>query len=214
MNSETLGIDNRAILGKLFQEAFGTVPVYITVPLGKQSQADMSGFNPRVLEEIEYDDPKLESIYGTPIVFPVLFKGGIYRVYNDKGQIVTKDFEDLWLPATTMVDFSRPKNIVKTNMLGANGTVKEIYGFDDWQIRIRTLCILGKLYAREYAEKLNEFNEIIEPIEVEGSIFSKKKIWRIVIEDFEEKSLEGRPNVIPIEMQCVSDDAIEFAITV
>jgi hypothetical protein len=213
MNSDTLGLDNRAILGQLFKAAFGTVPVYFTIPLGKEKQADLSGFKPEILEEVTYEDAERLSVYGTPIIFPIEFKGGTYKVYNDKGQIVEKKFQDLLLPATTMVDFGRPKNIIKTNMLGANGTVKEIYGFDDWQIRIRTLCIKGELEAREYVERLNEFNEIVQPIEVHSSIFSKKKIYRICIEDFQEKSLEGRPNVIPIELSCVSDEAIEFEIT-
>jgi hypothetical protein len=213
MNNETLGLDNRAILGQLFKTAFGTMPVYLTVPLGKEKQADLSGFKPEILEEVTYEDALRKSLYGTPIIFPVLFKGGTYKVYQDRtGKIVDEEFEDLWLPATTMVDFGRSKNIIKTNMLGNEGTVKEVYGFDDWQVRIRILCIKGEFSARKYVDKLNNFNRIIKPISVEGSLFSAKSIDSIVIESLEEKSVEGSPNVIPIELSCVSDEAMEITI--
>ena len=213
MNSENFGIDNRIYLGQLFKAAFGTVPVYLTVPIGKEKPADLSGYKPEMIEDITYEDTLIKSIYNTPIIFPVVFKGGQHKVYNDKGQIIYRDYQDLLLPATTMVDFGRAKNIVKTNMLGANGTVKEIYGFDDWNIRIRTLCIKGELQAREYVERLHQFNEIIGPIEIESALFSIKNINSIVIEELNEKSLEGQPNVIPIEMNCVSDEDIQIIIS-
>lgn len=213
MNSKTFGIDNRAYLGQLFKAAFGTVPVYLTIPIGKEKAVDLSGYNAELIEPAIYEDVERLSIYGTPIIFPVLFKGGVYNIYNSKGQVVKKEFQDLLLPGTTMVDFGRAKNIITTNMLGSNGTVKEIYGFDDWNIRIRTLCIKGDLQAREYVDRLHEFNEIIGAIEIESSIFSKKSIYSIVIDELNEKSLEGQPNVIPIEINCLSDEAIEFVIT-
>ena len=213
MNSENFGIDNRIYLGQLFKAAFGTVPVYLTVPIGKEKPAGRSGYKPEMIEDITYEDTLIKSIYNTPIIFPVVFKGGQHKVYNDKGQIIYRDYQDLLLPATTMVDFGRAKNIVKTNMLGANGTVKEIYGFDDWNIRIRTLCIKGDLQAREYVERLHQFNEIIGPIEIESALFSKKMIHSIVIEELNEKSLEGQPNVIPIEINCVSDEDIQIIIS-
>ena len=211
MDSNLFGIDNRAVLGQLFKTAFGVSPVYITVPIGKPKQVKIEGFNPSVKDEFVNEDQVLKSVYGTPIVFPVQFRGGDYPVYDWYGKPKMKRYDDLWLPATTMVDFSRAKNVIKTNVLGANGTIKEVFGFDDWNIRIRMLCINDNKYkAREYADMLQDWFEIAGGINVFGSIFSKKEIYNIVIENIDIKSVTGSPDVIPIEMTAVSNEPIEI----
>ena len=43
-----------------------------------------------------------------------------------------------------------------------------------------------------------------------GSIFSKKEIYNIVIEDFDVRSVTGSPNVIPIELSAVSNEPVEI----
>ena len=205
------GIDNRAVLGQLFKAAFGVAPVYMTVPLGNPEPVRIEGFNPSIKEEFINEDQILKSVYGTPIIYPVQFRGGEYPIYDWYGKPKMKRYDDLWLPATTMLDFSRAKNIIKTNVLGMNGTVKEVFGFDDWQIRIRMLCLNDNKYtAREYADRLQDWFEIAGGINVFGSIFSKKEIYNIVIEDFDVKSVAGSPDVIPIEMSAVSNEPVEI----
>lgn len=215
MESKTLGLDNRAYVGQLFKAAFGVMPVYITIPLGKTKQADMSGYHPKIMESILPEEAERISIYGTPIVFPMKFLGGDkFLKYDDKGRLVDFSLSDFWLPDATMADFSRAKNIIKTNTLGANGTIKEIYGFDDWHIRIRTLCIRNKEFSeREQEKKILEWFQVVGSIGIEGYLFTKKNIKSIVLEDIDIKSISGSPNVIPIEITAVSDEAIELAIT-
>ena len=211
MDSKLFGIDNRAALGQLFKVAFGATPVYITVPIGKTGEVKIEGFNPSVKEDEINEDEILKSVYGTPIIYPVQFSGSEYPVYDFYGKLIKKTFEDLWLPATTMVDFSRAKNIIKTNVIGINGTVKEYFGFDDWQIRIRMLCLNDNKYtARQYADIIQDWFEIAGGINVRGSIFSKKEIYNIVIEDIDIKTLAGSPGVIPIELSCSSNEPVEI----
>lgn len=211
MDSNLFGIDNRAVLGQLFRTAFGVSPIYIVEPLGKPEEIKIEGFNPSVKDDFINEDQVLKSVYGTPIIFPVQFRGGDYPVYDWYGKPKMKRYDDLWLPATTMVDFSRAKNAIKTNVLGANGTVKEIFGFDDWNIRIRMLCINDNKYkAREYADMLQDWFEIAGGINVFGSILSKKEIYNIVIENIDIKSVTGSPDVIPIELSAVSNEPVEI----
>lgn len=211
MDSNLFGIDNRAVLGQLFRTAFGVSPIYIVEPLGKTEEIKIEGFNPSVKDEFINEDQVLKSVYGTPIIFPVQFRGGDYPVYDWYGKPKMKRYDDLWLPATTMVDFSRAKNVIKTNVLGANGTVKEIFGFDDWNIRIRMLCLNDNRFkAREYADMLQDWFEIAGGINVFGSIFSKKEIYNIVIESIDIKSVTGSPDVIPIELSAVSNEPVEI----
>lgn len=206
MDSKLFGIDNRVALGQLFKTAFGVVPVYMTVPIGKTNEVKIEGFNATIKDEDINEDEILTSVYGTPIIYPVSFEGGNYPIYDFYGKPKMKTYEQIWLPATTMVDFNRAKNVIKTNVLGANGTIKEIFGFDDWQIRIRMLCLNDNKYkAREYADILQDWFEIAGGINVRGSIFSKKEIYNIVIDDIEIKTLAGSPNVIPIEMSASSN---------
>jgi len=213
VDSKLFGIDNRVALGQLFKTAFGVAPVYMTVPIGKTNEVKIEGFNPSVKEEDINEDEILKSVYNTPIIYPVQFSGSEYPVYDFYGKLIKKTFEDLWLPATTMVDFSRAKNTIKTNVLGANGTVKEYFGFDDWQIRIRMLCLNDNKYkAKEYLELITEWSRIAGSINIRGSIFSKKEIYSLSIDDIDIKTLAGSPNVIPVELTASSDEAIEIFI--
>lgn len=211
MDSKTFGIDNRAILGQLFKAAFGTSPVYMAVPIGTPEPVVIEGFNPSINPDFVNEDKILTSVYRTPIIYPVQFRAGSYPIYDWYGKPKMKEFGDLWLPGTTMLDFDRAKNVIKTNVLGANGTVKEVFGFDDWQIRIRMLCLDDNKYtARQYVDMLQDWFEIAGGINVFGSIFSKKEIYNIVIEDFSVKTLAGSPGVIPIEMSAVSNEPVEI----
>lgn len=211
MDANLLGIDNRAVLGDLFRTAFGVAPVYITVPLGEQKYSKIEGFYPELTQDPENPDEILMSDYGTPIIYPVKFIGGEYPIYDWYGKPGKRNYEDLWLPATTMLDFSRAKNIIKTNVLGANGTVKEVFGFDDWQIRIRSLCIKDKkMTAMQYADRLQDWFEVAGGIKVQGSIFGMKEIYNIVIENFDIKSVSGSPGVIPVELTACSNEPVEI----
>ena len=201
-------MDDRYNISQLFKLAFGTnLPVYLTVPIGKEPArtAEYSS-----IRTVEREEAMRLSKLGTPIVFPVKFTAGSYKFYDYRSKIVEKHLADFWLPPATMVDFSRVKNISRTDVIGGNGTVKEIYGFDDWQIRIRTVCHNDELSSREYEKRLIEWSEVIQSISVEGDLFGWKNIHNLVIESIDIRSLEGAPNIIPIDLNCISDEPFEL----
>lgn len=201
-------MDNRYNISQLFKLAFGTnLPVYLTVPIGKEP-AHTAEYGS--IRTVGRDEAMRLSKLGTPIVFPVKFTAGSYKFYDYQSKIVEKQLADFWLPPATMVDFSRVKNIRHTDVIGGNGTVKEIYGFDDWQIRIRTVCHNDELSSREYEKRLIEWSEVIQSISVEGDLFGWKNIHNLVIESIDIRSLEGTPNIIPIELNCISDEPFEL----
>lgn len=203
-------MDSRYAISQLFELAFGVKnPVYLTVPIGKQKNIDIQ-YPTIKIKESELEEAGRFSRFGTPIIFPIKFKGGSYKVYDSKGKIQLQQFEDFWFPPATMVDFTRPKNITKTDVLGGNGTVKEIFGFDDWNIRIRTLCIKDEFTAREYEKKIIDFEKIVQSISIEGDLFGWKDIHNLTIDEIDIKSIDGSPNVIPIELMCSSDEPFEL----
>ena len=201
-------MDNRYNISQLFKLAFGTnLPVYLTVPIGKEPTHTAEYGSIRTVGR---EEAMRLSKLGTPIVFPMKFTAGSYKFYDYQSKIVEKQLSDFWLPPATMVDFSRVKNISRTDVIGGNGTVKEIYGFDDWQIRIRTVCHNDELSSREYEKRLIEWSEVIQSISVEGDLFGWKNIHNLVIESIDIRSLEGTPNIIPIELNCISDEPFEL----
>jgi hypothetical protein len=201
-------MDNRYNISQLFKLAFGTnLPVYLTVPIGKEP-AHTAEYGS--IRTVGREEAMRLSKLGTPIVFPMKFTAGSYKFYDYQSKIVEKQLSDFWLPPATMVDFSRVKNISRTDVIGGNGTVKEIYGFDDWQIRIRTVCHNDELSSREYEKRLIEWSEVIQSVSVEGDLFGWKNIHNLVIESIDIRSLEGTPNIIPIELNCISDEPFEL----
>lgn len=102
--------------------------------------------------------------------------------------------------------------MTKTNTLKGN-TIKEVFGFDDWEITIRMLCIneYGRT-AKESRDLLIEWSNLRDSINVFGSVFNRKNIYNIIIEEINIKSIEGHPDVIPIELKCLSDEPNLFII--
>lgn len=202
-------MDNRYNISQLFKLAFGVNnPVYIVNPIQKDSNTDIH-YSPQI-KEVELKEAKQISKLGTPVVFPVMFEAGDYNFYDENSRIVQRKLSEFWFPPATLVDFSRAKNITRTDVIGGSGTVKEIYGLDDWSIRIRTICMTDKLSTREYEKRIIEWANVVQSIPVVGDLFGDKNIYNLVIESIDIKSIEGAPNVVPIELNCVSDEPFEI----
>lgn len=195
--------DIRYDIGKIFKAAFGiSSPIYITQPIS------YSGVN--VLAE---EEAKQLSWLGTPIMFPIRFSPGSYKVYDMFGRLVNRELSEFTLPAATLVEFSRAKNITRTEVLGNNGTVKEIFGFDDWHIRMRGVC-LPEPNRTEQSQKeaLLAWEQVAGAIDVDGKLFSEKGITRMVITYVNFPQVQAKPKVIPFEIYAISDEPIEIAI--
>ena len=206
--------------------------VYPNVELWNTVKRLFDGDNPN-----GKDENVLKSIYNTEIVNPVKFNSGYYyfkphgakkenpsneyflnRQFQDfhnnllqSGIMQKKYMDDFILPPTTMVQFYRSKKVVKTYMpLGMN-TKKEICGFDDWAINIQILCINeANRTPQESRDLVIDWAMLLDHIQVSGDIFNKKKIYALVIEDIDIKTVAGHPNVFPIELRCVSSEPEEL----
>ena len=200
-------------IAELFDLAFGVkdVNAYKVDKVG-QSPKDIN-FNytgVSVTDSLEYAT-KLSAL-GTPMIVPIRFKGKGYQVFNDFGEVVLQKFEDFYLPAATLVNFRRAKIISKTKVSAERGTVKEIYGWDDWKIDIRGFCLADASHttsktARAQKIRLNEFDAIAGNIQVISELFDDFDIDNIVIEELQFHQLKGKPGVIPFSLKCVSDES-------
>lgn len=163
----------------------------------------------------DYSNFSRMSWLGTPVIYPIIFQGQAYQSYNEKGEITTVTLAPFELPTVTLSTFARRKNLTETEMTAGYGSVKEMYGFSDWQIDIRGLCLFDpvkgrSMTAQDQAKRLAEFENVAESIPILSELYNDKGIDAIVIKEIYFEQLEGRPNTIPFVIRAVSDRPAEL----
>lgn len=203
-------------IAELFEIAFGIKSVggYKVDYVGeKPTDVNFNYSGVQLTDSLEYAS-KLSAL-GTPMIVPIKFKGKGYQIFNDFGEVVTNKYDDFDLPAATLVNFRRPKVISKTKASAAKGTVKELFGFDDWRIDIRGFCLADSSHktaktARDQKIKLFEFDAIVEGIQIVSELFDDFDISHLVIEEMQFNQLKGKPGVIPFYLKCSSDEPFDL----
>lgn len=158
------------------------------------------------------------SQFGTPIIYPIEFNGGSYKKYDNFGEIKPQIMGDFRLPAASIVSFKRDKIISSTKMNGGYGTVKEVYGFDDWQVTINGFLIpdstqpQGFFTPLDQEKELQKWDDLACSIEVLGDLFDNKGIKNLTIKGMNFEPMRGRPNIRAFTINAVSDAFLELQI--
>lgn len=223
-------MDLRYEASQLFQAAFGfNFPIFIAYDVLGAAEEGLLGalgvqrpgvifsgidtipdFTQEGIERNYYNEAEAKSWMGTPIIFQAKLMAGNYFVYKN-GLPQREAFETIAFPPATMFSFRRAKNIVRTNVSGSDGTVKEIFGFDDWVIDVRGLCLDGPdVSAKQQLEQLLNFERVADAIDVTGSQFAVRKIIKVVMEDWQDNVPQGKPGVIAFQCKLISDQPIEL----
>jgi hypothetical protein len=225
INPEKVATDYAAELG----HSIPAIDVaFVGTLLGKVFGVESPVYLPTWWHERDYTpDPysaHLDTILaddGSPVRFgqktfgAFTLKGGKYPTYNQyTGALEYLNYGDFLMPLATIVEFSREKSIVKTPTQGSSGSVKEIFGFDDWAININGIIlpdgeraisqqtVTGQMYD------IQRFCEIAGAIDVEGSIFFNRRISRIVLEKPTFTPIQGKPNMMQYSITATSDEDI------
>jgi hypothetical protein len=106
-----------------------------------------------------------------------------------------------------LIEISNDRNIVKTKIAGANGSIKEYMSDGDFNINIKG-SLVSKYSNMPPIEELNTLNIIIkhpEELTVRSNFIDYFDIQKLVIEKPIIKQREGMRNVVDFELQCVSD---------
>lgn len=146
-----------------------------------------------LIEEPEYVE--LSSVLGTPIIESL-------RVKNpDTDEWL--EFED----APAIVSVNLEKNIVRNQISGKTGTVKEYTNTGDYVITIRGLIVKPKSMDRDFEriDKLHQLERINDALEVESRLLNTLGINNIVIQSIEHPGSEDYTNVYPFIWNCLSD---------
>ena len=207
MNNLSLNIAN------LFAEVFGvSSPVFI--PWGRELATRIPSDYKDVSLSAK-DEAQRMSWMGTPVLDSFTLDGGSYNTYDDHGRLTRMTLDDFVFPYATIVEFERNMNVTKTKVLGNAGTVKEMYGLDDWNISIRGFCLDDKSRQKQKTayEQLNElvrWRNVVDSINVTGYLFKDKDIYSMVIESMILAPVQGKENVYSFNLRAVSDNPIEL----
>lgn len=109
-----------------------------------------------------------------------------------------------------VVSVSRKKNIVTTQLVGMDGTVKEYVNADDYSIKIAVgvQAVKDGVFVDEYPtegiKELRKFFDLNEPIMVSSEFLKIFEIDRLVITDFAVNQTT-ESNYQPITLSALSD---------
>lgn len=203
----------------LFLEGFGLKVGASYRPEKYNGKPDdpQSLFSSLKIIEDENDTNQISGV-GTQIIFPLIFQSGKYKVYNNKGEIVDKEMESFRLPIASIVSFKRDKIISETPINGSTSTVKEIYGFKDWDVTINGFLIPDASQPQnfntvfEQEKQLSKWDSFICSIPVFGKPFGNLNIRNITIKGISFEPMRGRPNIRSFTVDAVSDEPIELNI--
>lgn len=203
-----------AFVGTLLGEVFGVnSPIYLPTWWNDRDYTP-SVYNGLTLDD-ELPDDGSPMRMGQKTFGAFWLKGGKYQSFNQyTGELEHFRYSDFLMPLATIVDLEREMIVTKTPTNGASGSVKEIFGFDDWNISINGIIlpdperkgvertVEGQMYA------IQRFCEIADSIEVEGQRFANRKISRILLAKPVFKEIQGKPNMIQYSINAVSDEDI------
>ncbi|MCH4824299.1 DUF6046 domain-containing protein [Gramella lutea] len=201
----------------IFLEAFGLkVEKMYSPSLDSNLPQDPNGLYQgiEIVEDLQ-EATKLSHL-GTPILFPITFLSGTYQYFDrETGEILRKQMPEFQLPSTCVASFRRPKVINKTRMNGGYSTVKEIFGFTDYEITINGFFIpepgqpQGFVSPKAQEDQMVKWDDLADAVQVSSQIFLSREIHTILIEDFQPVPQRGRPNLVPFTIRAVSDEIIQ-----
>ena len=118
---------------------------------------------------------------------------------------------DLILPIA-LLTINQEKNIVRTNVQGRNGSVKEYVSDGDYQISIKGV-IVGEDSNKppiEDLKKLDTFCKSPFSLDVVSNVLDYFKIYTVVISGYDYEQREGMRNVFDFSINCYSDEPFEI----
>jgi hypothetical protein len=151
------------------------------------------------------DVPVASGALGNPVFTNVVFKGG---KYTDHITGVEHTYPDIELQ-TVLLSVSQAKKIVKTEIQGRDGTVKEYIGMDDYKVTINAIINgTNGHYPVEDIAALKQMLDAPVTIDVTCKYLETLGIHAVVVEGYEINQEEGMYSQQKITINCCSDTAI------
>lgn len=166
--------------------------------------------NVRTLEELarlEGKDGSSNGDFGLPVFDALTFIGTTYTTPDNK----TVTIQTIEM-GVALIEVSQSKNIITTPIQGRNGTIKEYISDGDFIITIRGILASNAQdsYPTELVKQLLSFCAAPVSFGVASRILEKFGIQEIVIKEYSFPQTEGMRNLVPFEMQCLSETPFEI----
>lgn len=166
-------------------------------------------YESRIPEGVLPDPAMYLSPLGTPVVADIVFQGGTYTD-NETGKTVT--FSDVTL-ATVLVTLSQPKRIIRTEIQGRDGSVKEYIGMDDYQVTVNGIITgTNGSYPFQDVAALHSICKAPITIPVISAYLQLFDIFNLVIVDFAFDQEPGGYSKQNFTLNCISDKPVELLI--
>lgn len=212
----------------------GTSPPRFNVPgvLGLLYGIIKPAAFPGILEQVQQENPRLDftgvqvvpdqrrpmSSVGTPIFYPITLKGGTYKAYDSDGKVQQVRLNDLRLPPTAVVEMRRAKEMTSTPVVASRSSIKEHYALRDWQLRISGILLdepnqpQGATTFEVMEERLRQFFELADSVEIDGDLFHSRGIFRIAMVDLSLNQIPTKDRLHGFQIEAYSDDPLELII--
>jgi hypothetical protein len=163
----------------------------------------------KIPQGVDPDPAMYLSPLGTPVVADIVFEGGTYT--DDKtGRLVT--FKTVTL-ATVLVTVTQPKRIVRTEIQGENGSVKEYIGMDDFQISINGIIAgTNGSYPFQEVAALHDILRAPITIPIVSAYLQLFDIFSLVITDYNFDQEPGGYSKQTFTINAISDKPVELLI--
>lgn len=151
---------------------------------------------------------------GYPIFTNITFNAGSYTDYTTGRP---RSFAAIALE-TVLLTVSQAKKIVRTEIQGKDGTVKEYIGMDDYHIAINAIIttqprqVNGHYPANEVAA-VKQMLDAPVPIGVTCDYLQRLGIYSVVVTDYSIPQKAGRYSQQDITINCISDAPVQLQIT-
>lgn len=161
-------------------------------------------------QENNADDVLYKSKLGTPVYSDITFLAGTYET-NTKG--VYKDWPQLKYDAA-LITVTQAKKIIKTEIQGRDGTVKEYIGMDDYVVQVNGIITgsNGQHPSNEIAD-LKKMLDAPIPIDVACAYLQNLNIMSLVVDSYELGQDAGGRSYQGFSITFVSDVPQELRIS-
>lgn len=166
-------------------------------------------YDDRIPQGVDPDPYMYLSPLGTAVVIDIVFQGGTYTD-EETGRQIT--FKEITL-ATVLVNMNQPKRIIRTEIAGRNGSVKEYIGMDDYQINIQgMICGTNGTFPFQDVAALHAICKAPITIPVISAYLQLFDIFSIVVTDFTFDQEPGGYSTQTFTMNAISDKPVELII--
>lgn len=197
--------------------AFNAIDPVAFPGVATEGERSYPGISYQGIRTISPEQAEMSPI-GTPIMFPITFKSGSYQRYTRDGKVEQVGLGDYRLPLTCMAEFSRQKEMTTTKTVASQGTVKEVYGHADWDVKLSGFLLdeakqpNGATTLAAQRERLLAYERLADSVEVKGDLFTAFGIYRLTILGVQFGQMPGKPGLMPFQLSCLSDEPLELLV--